>query len=216
MTPPPPRSALTGVHLRRQDLRTGHKDQALRHTAAVEDVNYQSPRGLDRALFLKLGTCDWIAERRNLLITGASGLGKSWLACALGQKACRENMSVLYTRMPRLFADLAIAHGDARYGRLLRSFARAKLLILDDWGPESLTPEQARDLLEIIEDRYDKGSLIITSQVPVDRWYDMIGIPTLADAILDRIVHNAYRIELSGESLRKPAAPPKPASTKKA
>jgi len=112
----------------------------LRHPASVEDVNYQSPRGLDRALFLKLTACDWIAERRNLLLTGASGLGKSWLACALGHKACRENFSVLYSRMPRLFADLAIAHGDARYGRLLRSLARVKLLILDDWGPEALTP----------------------------------------------------------------------------
>ncbi len=142
--------------------------------------NYQSPRGLDRALFLKLAACDWIAERRNLLVTGASGLGKSWLACALGHKACRENLSVLYTRMPRLFADLAIAHGDARYARLLRSLARVKLLILDDWGPEALTPDQARDLLEIVEDRYDKGSLIITSQVPVDRWHDLIGVPTLA------------------------------------
>ena len=130
-------------------------------------------------------------------------MGKSWLACALGHKACRENISVLYTRMPRLFADLAIAHGDARYARLLRSLARVKLLILDDWGPEALTPDQARDLLEIVEDRYDKGSLIITSQVPVDRWHDLIGIPTLADAILDRVIHNAYRIELAGESLRK-------------
>jgi DNA replication protein DnaC len=201
--------------LRRQkQFETRARSARLRHAASVEDVNYQSPRGLDRALFLKLGACDWIAERRNLLITGASGLGKSWLACALGQKACRENISVLYMRMPRLLADLAVAHGDARYGRLLRSFARAKLLILDDWGPESLTPEQARDLLEIIEDRYDKGSLIITSQVPVDRWHDMIGIPTLADAILDRIVHNAYRVDLSGESLRKPASPPKSNSSK--
>jgi len=112
-------------------------------------------------------------------------------------------MSVLYTRMPRLFADLAIAHGDTRYARLLRSLARVRLLILDDWGPEALTANQARDLLEIVEDRYDKGSLIITSQVPVDRWHDLIGIPTLADAILDRVVHNAYRIELAGESLRK-------------
>jgi DNA replication protein DnaC len=159
----------------------------LRHPASVEDVNYQSPRGLDRALFLKLAACDWIAERRNLLVTGASGLGKSWLACALGHKACRENMPVLYTRIPRLFADLAIAHGDPRYARLLRS----------------LTPEQTRDLLEIVEDRYDKGSIIITSQVPVDRWHEMIGIPTLADAILDRVIHNAYRIDLAGESLRK-------------
>ena len=142
-------------------------------------------------------------------VAASSGLGKSWLACALGHKACRENMSVLYTRMPRLFADLAIAHGDARYGRLLRSIARVKLLILDDWGPESLTPDQARDLLEIVEDRYDKGSLVITSQVPVDRWHDMIGVPTLADAILDRIVHNAYRVELAGESLRKRQTSPK-------
>ena len=108
--------------------------------------------------------------------------------------------------MPRLFADLASAK--ARYARLLRSFARAKLLILDDWGPEALTPQQARDLLEIVEDRYDKGSLIITSQIPVDRWHDLIGVPTLADAILDRVIHNAYRIDLAGESLRKPRASP--------
>jgi DNA replication protein DnaC len=190
--------------LRRQkQFETRARVAKLRHPASVEDVNYQSPRGLDRALFLKLAACDWIAERRNLLVTGASGLGKSWLACALGHKACRENMSVLYTRMPRLFADLAIAHGDTRYAKLLRSLARVKLLILDDWGPEALTADQARDLLEIVEDRYDKGSLIITSQVPVDRWHDLIGVPTLADAILDRVIHNAYRIELAGESLRK-------------
>jgi DNA replication protein DnaC len=190
--------------LRRQkQFETRAKAARLRHPASVEDVNYQNPRGLDRALFLKLAACDWIAERRNLLVTGASGLGKSWLACALGHKACRENLSVLYTRMPRLFADLAIAHGDPRYARLLRSLARVKLLILDDWGPEALTPDQARDLLEIVEDRYDKGSLIITSQVPVDRWHDLIGVPTLADAILDRVIHNAYRIDLAGESLRK-------------
>ena len=194
--------------LRRQkQFETRARVARLRHPASVEDVDYQIPRGLDRALFLKLAACDWIAERRNLLVTGASGLGKSWLACALGHKACRENISVLYTRMPRLFADLAIAHGDARYARLLRSLARVKLLILDDWGPEALTPDQARDLLEIVEDRYDKGSLIITSQIPVDRWHDLIGVPTLADAILDRVIHNAYRIDLAGESLRKRRRP---------
>jgi len=163
--------------LRRQkQFETRARVARLRHAASVEDVDYQSPRGLDRALFLKLAACDWIAERRNLLVTGASGLGKSWLACALGHKACRENISVLYARVPRLFADLAIAHGEARYARLLRSLARVKLLILDDWGPEALTPDQARDLLEIVEDRYDRGSLIITSQVPVDRWHDLIGV----------------------------------------
>jgi len=190
--------------LRRQKrFETRARAAKLRHEACVEDVDYQTPRGLDRALFLKLGACDWIAERRNLLITGASGLGKSWLACALGQKACRQDISTLYYRMPRLLADLAVAHGDARYARLLRALARAKLLILDDWGPEALTGDQARDLLEIVEDRYDAGSLVITSQVPVDRWHDMIGVPTIADAILDRVIHNAYRIELRGESLRK-------------
>ena len=190
--------------LRRQkQFETRARVAKLRHSASVEDVNYQTPRGLDRALFLKLSACDWIAERRNLLITGASGLGKSWLACALGHKACRENMSVLYTRAPRLFAELGVAHGDARYARLLKSTARVKLLILDDWGPEALTANQARDLLEIVEDRYDKGSLIITSQVPINRWHELIGVPTLADAILDRVIHNAYRIDLAGESLRK-------------
>jgi len=196
------------VTLRRQKrFERRARTARLRHQASVEDVDFRAARGLDRGLFLKLAACDWIAERRNLLLTGASGLGKSWLACALGHKACRENMSVLYTRMPRLFADLAIAHGDARYARLLRSLARVKLLILDDWGPEALTPNQARDLLEILEDRYDKGSIIITSQVPVDRWHDLIGVPTLADAILDRVIHNAYRIELDGESLRKRPSP---------
>jgi DNA replication protein DnaC len=178
----------------------------LRHAASVEDVDYRSPRGLDRSLFLKLSTCDWIAERRNLIIAGASGLGKSWLACALGHKACRENLPVLYLRIPRLIADLAIARGDPRYARPLRSLARAKLLILDDWGPEPLSAVEARDLLEIVEDRYDKGSLILASQIPVARWHELIGAPTLADAVLDRVVHNAYRIELSGESLRKARA----------
>ena len=190
--------------LRRQKrFETRARAARLRHSACVEDVDYHSARGLDRALFLKLAACDWINERRNLLITGASGLGKSWLACALGQKACRQDISVLYYRVPRLFTDLAIARGDGRYARLLRTISRAKLLILDDWGPETLTPDQARDLLEIVEDRYDAGSLLITSQIPVDRWHDMIGIPTLADAILDRVIHNAYRIDLTGESLRK-------------
>ncbi len=116
-----------------------HRVAKLRRSASVEDVDYQTPRGLCRALFLKLAACDWIAERRNLIITGASGLGKSWIACALGHKACRENLSVLYIRVPRLFVDLAVAHGDLRYARLLRSLARVKLLIPDDWGPESFT-----------------------------------------------------------------------------
>ncbi|MBV8575886.1 MAG: IS21-like element helper ATPase IstB [Acetobacteraceae bacterium] len=179
------------------------KAAKLRHPAAVEDVDYRTPRGLDRALFLKLAGCAWIRERRHCLLTGPSGVGKSWLACALGYKACRENLSVLYWRVPRLFPALALARGDGSYAKLLRQLARVDLLILDDWGPEPLLPEQQRDLLEIVEDRYSAGSLIITSQVPIDRWYEIVGNPTLADAILDRILHNAHRIELKGDSLRK-------------
>jgi DNA replication protein DnaC len=121
----------------------------------------------------------------------------------LGHKACKEDFSVLYHRVPRLFTVLALARGDGRYAKLLRALARVKLLILDDWGPETLSPEQARDLLEIVEDRYDAGSLLITSQVPLDRWHEIVGNPTLADAILDRVIHNAHRIELAGESMRK-------------
>jgi DNA replication protein DnaC len=192
------------VTLRRQKrFEARAKLAKLRQTASVEDVDYRAPRGLDRSLFLKLASCDWVRERRNLLITGPCGVGKSWLGCALGQRACREDLSVLYHRVPRLFAELELARNNGRYGRMLRTIARAKLLILDDWGPEPLTAEQQRDLLEIVEDRYDAGSILITSQLPVAKWYEIIGNPTLADAILDRIVHNAYRIELKGDSLRK-------------
>jgi DNA replication protein DnaC len=179
----------------------------LRQTASVEDVDYRAMRGLDRALFLKLAGCDWIRARHNLLITGPCGVGKSWLACALGQKACREDLSVAYHRVPRLFQALALARADGRYAKTLHQIARVDLLILDDWGPEALSAEQRRDLLEIIEDRYDTRSIIVTSQVPIDRWYEIIGNPTIADAILDRLAHNAYRIELSGESLRKNKLP---------
>jgi DNA replication protein DnaC len=190
-----------GILLERES--TLRQQKRFEGLAAVEDVDYRTPRGLDRAVFMKLTSCDWIRERRHCLLTGPSGVGKSWLACALGYKACRENQSVFYQRVPRLFAALALARGDGRYARLLKQLAKVDLLILDDWGPEPLLPEQQRDLLEIVEDRYSAGSLIITSQVPIDRWHDIVGNPTLADAILDRIVHNAHRIELKGESLRK-------------
>lgn len=175
----------------------------LRQAAVIENVDYRTPRGLDRSLFQKLATGQWIRERQHLVITGPTGTGKSWLACALGHKACRDGVSVLYKRTPRLFADLAQARGEGRLGRVLSTIERMQLLILDDWGPEPLSAEQRRDLLEIVEDRYDKGSLLITSQLPVGRWHDVISDPTLADAILDRILHNAHRIELKGESLRR-------------
>ncbi len=175
----------------------------LRHAASVEDVDYRAQRGLDRVLFLRLAACQWIRDHRNLLVTGPCGTGKSWLACALGHKACRENLSVLDQRVPRLMTARALAPGDGRCARLLRALAQVNLLILDDWRPEPLGPEPRRDLLEIVEDRYDTGSLLITSQLPIERWDEIIGDPTLADAILDRVVHNAYRIELTGDSLRK-------------
>ena len=178
----------------------------LRHQATIEDVDYRAPRGLDRGLFQKLAQGDWIDLAQNLIIEGPTGVGKSWLACALGHKACRDNRSVLYQRIPRLFTDLALAHGDGRYPRLMRALGGVKLLILDDWGLEPLGPEQRHDLLEIAEERYGHGATLITSQLPVDRWHDVIGDPTLADAILDRVVHNAHRLQLRGDSLRKQTA----------
>jgi DNA replication protein DnaC len=154
----------------------------LRHSqATVEDVDYRTPRRLDKALFQQLATCRWIAEHRGLLITGPCGVGKSWLSCALAQKACRDGYTVHYARVPRLFADLDLAHGDGRFARLFRTLVRVDLLILDDWGPDRLS----------------------ATQLPVATWHEVIGEPTLGDAILDRIVHNAYRLELDGPSMRK-------------
>jgi DNA replication protein DnaC len=164
----------------------------LRHIgAAIEDVDFRTPRKLDRALFQQLATGRWIKDARNLMITGPCGVGKTWLACALGQKACRDNLIVIYQRLPRLFADLDLAHGDGRFPRLFRSLVKADLLILDDWGPDRLNAGQRRDLMEIVEDRHGRGSILITSQLPVTAWHDVIDEPTFADAILDRVRHCA-------------------------
>ena len=166
----------------------------------------KAARGLDKALFAKLVVGDWIAQKQNLIVIGKTGLGKSWIACALAHKACRDDRSVLYHRVPRLFDTLALARGDGRHARLLKSIARVELLILDDWGLANLTPDQGRDLLEILDDRHGRGSTIVTSQVDVKHWHEMIANPTVADAILDRLVHNAHRLSLTGESMRKEAA----------
>jgi DNA replication protein DnaC len=178
----------------------------LRQEAVVEDLDVRAARGLDRALFQKLAGGEWIDRKQNVLIVGPTGVGKSWLACALGHKACRDNRSVVYHRVPRLLEALALARGDGRHGRLLKAISRVQLLILDDWGLAPLTSEQRRDLLEIMDDRHDRGSTIVTSQLPVDHWHTVIGDPTIADAVLDRLVHNAHRLVLTGESLRKRAA----------
>jgi len=153
----------------------------LRHSqAAIEDVDYRTPRRLDKALFQQLATCRWIAEHRGLLVTGPCGVGKSWLSCALAQKACRDGYTVHYARVPRLFTDLDLAHGDGRFARLFRMLVRVDLLVLDDWGPDRLSASQRRDLMEIVEDRHGRGSLLITSQLPLATWHDVIGEPLSA------------------------------------
>jgi DNA replication protein DnaC len=175
----------------------------LKHQAALEDIDYRHPRGLDKSLIQALAACRWVQEHLNILITGPTGVGKTWLACALAQKACREGHTALYLRLPRLLQELAIAKGDGRYPKLLTTLAKTEVLILDDWGLVPLTAEQRRDLLEILEDRHGVRSTLATSQLPLDKWHDLIGDPTLADAILDRLVHNAYKITLKGASMRK-------------
>jgi DNA replication protein DnaC len=182
------------------------KYASLRQSAVVEDIDMKASRGLDKALFAKLVAGDWIARHQNLAIIGKTGLGKSWIACALGHKACRDDRSVLYHRLPRLFDALALARGDGRHARLLKTLSRVDLLILDDWGLVPVTLDQARDLLEIVDDRHGRGSTIVTTQLPIEHWHEMIPNPTIADAILDRLVHNAYRLTLKGESMRKTAA----------
>lgn len=175
----------------------------LRHAACVEDVNFRVKRGLDRALFLRLASTDWIRQHEVVLLVGPTGTGKSWLACALGHAACRQGHTVRYVRLPRLLGELALARADGSYGRVLQQFAKTDLLILDDWGLAPLGDRERRDLLELIEDRSGRRATLITSQVPIEHWHDLVGDATFADAILDRLVHHAHRITLTGGSLRK-------------
>ncbi len=175
----------------------------LKHQACMENIDYKTFRGLDKSFMLSLHSCKWIKEHLNVFITGPCGVGKSYLACALGHRACLEGYKAYYTRAPRLFEDLALARHDGRYPKIINMLARVDVLIIDDWGLSILTESQRRDFLEIAEDRYDMRSTIITSQVPSSHWYDIIGEPTLADAILDRLIHNAYTIDLKGDSMLK-------------
>ena len=171
--------------------------------ACIEDVSASSARGLEKATLHQLASCAWVDQHRNVLVTGMTGVGKSYLACALAQASCRRGLRALYRRVPRLFDELSLAKADGTYGKLLKRFQRADVLVLDDLGLGHLTAPQRHDLLEVIEDRYGRKSTVITSQLPIKKWHDWIGDPTLADAILDRLVHNAYKIELKGTSRRK-------------
>jgi DNA replication protein DnaC len=188
---------------RNRKLQTLLKKAKLRLNASIEDIDYRHPRDLDKSLVLSLASCQWVEEHNNILITGPTGVGKSYLACALAQKACREGCRTLYFRLPRLLQELAMARGDGRYGKMLINLAKNDLLVIDDWGLTPLDDHGRRDILEILEDRHNIRSTIVTSQLPLNNWHEIIGDPTLADAILDRLVHNAYKINLKGESMRK-------------
>jgi DNA replication protein DnaC len=184
-------------------LKTRLHQARLRQQAALEDVDFRHPRGLDKSLIAQLSSCHWIAQHHNILITGPTGCGKTFLACALAHKACREGYTVRYLRLPRLFQDLQIAKGDGRYPKFLAALAKTELIALDDWGIAPLADEQRRDLLELLEDRHGLRSTLVAAQLPVDKWHTQIGDPTLADAILDRLIHNAHKIPLKGDSMRK-------------
>lgn len=167
--------------------------------ASVEDINFRAQRGISKDVILKLAQNGWIKDKRNMIITGSTGVGKTYVACALGNSACRAGISTYYVRLPRLFQELKISRADGSYGRLLQKLSRTNLLIVDDWGLSPLSDTERIDFLEIMEDRYNVRSTIISSQIPVDKWHDLIGEPTIADAICDRLIHNAYKINLTGK-----------------
>ncbi len=192
------------VSLRASTQTAGRLRRArLKHAATPEDVDYRTARGLDRSLFNRLLAGEWIAQHQNVLITGPTGVGKTWLACALANHACRQGHTSLYLRVPRLIEELTIAHGDGRYVKFMAQLARVDVLLLDDWGLATLTDSARRDMLELLDDRHGTRSTIVTSQLPLAHWHDAIGDSTLADAILDRLVHNAHQLTLAGESMRK-------------
>jgi DNA replication protein DnaC len=179
------------------------KNAHFKISAAIEDIDYRHSRRLDRQLVRSLANCDWVGQHQNILVVGPCGIGKSFLACAFAHKAVRDGFTALYTRAPRLLRDLSVARADGTFGQLLDRLARIDVLIVDDWAMAPLADSERRDFLEICDDRYATRSSILTSQVPITLWHDQIGDPTLADSILDRLVHNAHRIELEGPSMRK-------------
>ncbi len=184
-------------------FKTRLRKAKLRQHASVEDVDFRHKRCLDKSMFMQLADCQWIKEALNTLIIGPTGVGKTYLACALAHKACQQGHSTLYFRLPRLLQELGIAKADGRYDKILKALSKTQLLVVDDWGLKPLVKEQSHDLLEILEDRHGLRSTLVTSQLPVEHWHKIIDNPTIADAILDRLIHNAYRINLEGDSMRK-------------
>jgi DNA replication protein DnaC len=191
------------LHRDNRQLQQRLKNARLKQQACIEDIDYSHARGLSKAVVLDLAGCRWVHSHQNILLTGPTGVGKSYLACALGQKACREGYSVLYRRTSRLFDELAQARADGTYPHLLKRLAKAQVLILDDFGLEPLGAAQRKELLEVLDDRYQLSSTVLTSQLEPKDWHGVIGDATLADAICDRLVHNAHRLKLGGESIRK-------------
>jgi len=171
--------------------------------ACIEDIKYGARREIDKAQIRQLATCVWIQQHQNILVTGMTGTGKTFVACALAQQACRKGYRAIYRRSSRLFDELTLAHADGSYARVLDRFARVDVLVLDDWGLVPTKIAERHDLLEILEDRAGTRSTIIASQLPTDKWHDHLAEPTLADAILDRVIHNAHRVVLKGPSQRK-------------
>lgn len=194
------------LHRENKRLAKALRDAKLKlASACIEDVDHSPKRELDRAQLRQLATCRWVAEHHNVLITGMTGTGKTYLACALAQQACRKGYRAIYRRASRLFSELALARADGSYPRLLARFARADVLVLDDWAMVPITDAERRDLLEVLEDRYGTRSTIVTSQLAHTRWHEHIGDPTHADAICDRLIHNAHKVQLKGPSRRKHA-----------
>lgn len=179
------------------------QEARLKLQACVEDIDYRSSRGLEKSVILSLASCNWIRNHQNVLISGPTGVGKTFLACALAQKACREGFRTFYIRSPQFFYQIALARADGSYGTLIKRLSKTHLVVIDDLGVAPLSDTERRDLLEVIEDRNGSASSLITSQLPIENWHDHIGDPTIADAIMDRLIHNAHQIQLKGESMRK-------------